>query len=171
MPEEIESYGESLKRDDIMWAILALPYNDSLLQLPLSQMPLSAVLVCAAENPPFPLYLPSLLTPSTPFSLLPSAPHFILHSLHPSSPPSSTPHTFTPLLTPSSLTPSTPHSTPPLHLPPLLTSFTPPPISLLPKSSPTSPPILSLLSRSLTHLSTPQSHHSPVSSLSLSCSS
>jgi hypothetical protein len=44
LPEEIESYGESLKRDDIMWATLALPYSDSLLQQPLSQMPLSAVL-------------------------------------------------------------------------------------------------------------------------------
>lgn len=37
-----------------MWAALGVPYNDSLLQQPLSQMPLSAVLV----GPPEPLAPP-----------------------------------------------------------------------------------------------------------------
>ena len=68
LPEEIESYGESLKRDDIMWAILALPYSDSLLQQPLSRMPLSAVLVSIQHLS---------LSPSTPHSL-----HSILLPLH-----------------------------------------------------------------------------------------
>ena len=60
-----------------MWAILALPYSDSLLQQPLSRMPLSAVLVSIQHLS---------LSPSTPHSL-----HSILLPLHATlhSPPSS----------------------------------------------------------------------------------
>lgn len=61
LPEEVESYGERIRREEILWASLALPYSDSLLQLPLSHLPLTAVLVRAIEC--FSTYFPLLLSP------------------------------------------------------------------------------------------------------------
>lgn len=71
LPEVVESYGESLRRDVILWAALAVPYSDSLLQQPLSQLPFSVVLsllqflrphvsVASLSSPP-PLPYPQLL--------------------------------------------------------------------------------------------------------------
>jgi hypothetical protein len=71
LPEEVESHGESLTREGILWQLLRLPYSDALLQGPFSHLPLSSVLsllqllaphvsVASLSRPP-PLPYPRLL--------------------------------------------------------------------------------------------------------------
>ncbi len=45
LPDEVESYGSAVKRKELLFELLSVPKNDSLLQQPLSQLPFPVVLV------------------------------------------------------------------------------------------------------------------------------
>jgi hypothetical protein len=100
LPESVESYGEQFTRESILWRMLALPYSDSLLQPPLSLLPLSSVLsvlqfltphmsvASLCHTPPLPYprlldWLAVLLDTHWPaLSLSPSAKHLLHNFQH-----------------------------------------------------------------------------------------